>query len=249
MAKHRHLNNAPIREAVIDIRAGVKVELKEGELLSLKAALGKRYPNSEEMRIFRGGFGVKEGKPIVDYPKDMGINGYLFKSDDEKNIVQFRNDGFTFNRIKPYTSWDKVIREAKDLWGLYVDKAGVQSVSRIAVRYINQIDIPLPISDFEDYLTKPPDVPEGVPKIVRSFLCRVVVHDIEKDIAANVSQALGPSIKPSCANIILDIDVYKDVDIQYDNYENIWKIFEQLHELKNNIFFSSITEKTARLFE
>jgi uncharacterized protein (TIGR04255 family) len=249
MAIQRHLNNAPIVEAVIDIRVSLKTSLREDEISSLKDLLHELYPSSEEIRIFEGGFGMVMGKPMIESPKDKGVSGYRFKSKDEKKIVQYRNDGFTFNKLKPYTSWNDVIEEANRLWRIYASKAQIERVSRIAVRYINRLNIPLPIKDFKEYLTKPPDIPDGVPDSVSNFLCRIVLHDIEKGISANVAQALENSIKPGFANIILDIDVYKNVDIQPNNYEKIWEFFEQFHELKNKIFFNSITENTARLFE
>jgi uncharacterized protein (TIGR04255 family) len=249
MAIQRHLNNAPIVEAVIDIRVNLKSAFKEDEISSLKNVLGEQYPTSETIKIFEGGFGLVKGEPWVDTLKDKGIDGFRFKSKDEKNIVQFKNDGFTFNRLKPYTSWNNVIVDAKSLWGIYFSNFSVERVTRIAVRYINQLDIPLPIKDFKDFLTRPPDVPDDVPDAISSFLCRIVLHDVERSISANVAQALEKSIKPDFANIILDIDVYKNVDMQSDNYEQIWVILEQLHKLKNKIFFNSITESTARLFE
>lgn len=249
MAIQRHLNNAPIVEAVIDLRVSLKTPLSENTISSLKDLLHEPYPSSEEIRIFEGGFGVVMGKPTIESPKDKGVNGYLFKSKDEKKIVQFRNDGFTFNRLKPYTNWNDVISEAKRLWGIYISKVDIEQISRIAVRYINRLDIPLPIKDFQEYLTKPPETPDGVPNAVSSFLCRVVLHDVERGISANIAQALESSIKTDFANIILDIDVYKNVEIPPSNHEEIWVIFEQLRKLKNDIFFNSIAEKTARLFE
>lgn len=249
MARQRHLNNAPIQEAIIDIRTKLNVNLNREKILSLKDQLHERYPQFEEIREFESYFEVIDGKKMGQSTQDKGVSGYLFKSKDEKCAFQFRNDGFTFNKLKPYTTWDDVISKTRNIWDTYIKNSDIERVIRIAIRYINQLDIPLPINDFKDFLTKPPDVPDEVPDAISSFLSRVVLHDVENSISANITQALGKNIKPEYANIIIDIDVYKNVDIQFTKYDEIWGIFEQLHKLKNTIFFNSITEKTAGLFE
>lgn len=250
MAEERHLKNAPITEALIDLRIKPPLELTalKDTLPAIKKEIGDRYPEQKEQHEFKGGFGIKEGLPIVKQPRDLGIRGYLFKSRDKLQLVQFRRDGFTLNRLKPYTRWESVTTEAKDLWNIYCKNASPKLVSRIAVRYINHLNIPLPVTDFRDYLTAPPPVPESAPQVVRSFLTRVVVHDSEKQLDANITQAMERSIKPDFINIIIDIDAYKSggFDIQT---EEIWEILNQLRHLKNTIFFGSITEKTAKLFE
>ncbi len=66
----------------------------------------------------------------------------MYVSEDEVKLVQFRLDGFTFNRSKPYTSWEQVFPEAFGLWKEYVSLAAPEFVNRIAVRYINRLDLP-----------------------------------------------------------------------------------------------------------
>ena len=54
--------------------------------------------------------------------------------------------------------------------------------------------------------------------------------------------------KNQIIRIILDIDVFKFNELGI-KMENIWADFERLHAMKNRIFFESITENTARLYE
>ncbi len=247
MAKQRHLTNAPIVEALIDFRAKLPSGYNVTEFLSLKKTLGKSYPQVEESRAFESGLIVK-GKQIEQILKDRGLRGYFFKSPDGKNIVQFREDGFTFSRLNPYTNWETVLAEAKKLWALYLRTASPELVTRLATRYINRMDIPLPINDFKQYLTAPPSIPESLPQGVSHFLTRVTIRDPELDMIAHVLQALEKSAKPDHVSIILDIDVFKQMESGFGE-SDIWPTFEHLRNLKNRIFFDSITEETARLFE
>ena len=248
MAKYRHLDNAPITEAIIDLRVRLTSEFQIEKFSSLREMLHDQYTDVEERRLIKGAFGMEAGKPVVQPPEDKGIETYLFKSADNTKVAQFRKDGFTFSRLKPYTNWEDISAEAKELWKLYVEKASPEVVTRIAVRYINQLNIPLPINDFARYLTAPPMVPENVPQDVSAFLSKVVVHDMEQDIAANITQALQGISRPDHAIIILDIDVYKQSVAGFKD-SDIWLTFEQLRDLKNRIFFDSISEETVSVYE
>ncbi|MBC8419651.1 MAG: TIGR04255 family protein [Desulfobacterales bacterium] len=248
MAEPRHLNNAPIREAIIDFRVKLPSEFRVSEFLSLREQIGDRFPKFKERRSFKGEFKIAPGKPISTKAEEHGIHGYFFITDDEKKIAQFRIDGFTFSRLKPYTYWEEIFDEAKELWALYVDAAKPQSVARIAVRYINQLDIPLPITDFSIFLTAPPYIPDSLSCAISGFLTKITTYFPELDIKANIIQALEKSKEANYISLILDIDVYKSQDFSPDS-EDMWAFFEQFRELKNRIFFQSITEETARLFE
>ena len=248
MATYRHLANAPITEAVIDFRVRLPSEFQVKELSSIRETIHDQYPDSKERRLITGGFGMEAGKPVVKPPEDRGIDGYVLSSADNRKVAQFSKEGFTFSRLNPYTHWDDILAEAKNLWELYVAKASPELVTRIAVRYINQLNIPLPIDDFARYLTAPPNIPDTIPQVVSHFLTRVVVHDVEIGTTANITQALQKSLRPGCVTIILDIDAYKQKKLGFDD-SDIWLTFRQLRDLKNHIFFGSITEETARLYE
>ena len=245
MAKQRYLQNAPITEALIDFRVILPSEFDPQTFSDLEIKLSTKYPQKEPLRLVTGKFGIEAGKPI-NITEDKGIQGYLYKSEDGKNIAQFRADGLTYNRLKPYTSWDEVIAEAKYLWELYKGTARPQLITRIAVRYINHLTIP---ADFSDYITNPPIIPEGIPQTISSFLTRIVIQDLDREIAANITKALEKSIEPNYITIILDIDVYKQQDFSPNDNETIWNTFTRMRELKNLIFFNSITEKTAEKYK
>jgi len=254
MAEIRHLKNAPITEAMVDFRVKLPKDFKAEQFLPLKERIKDRYPTNEEARGFKGGIKIEKGVQISQFAESTGLQGLLFKSEDAKNIAQFRSDGFTFNRLQPYTSWGDVFPEARKLWGSYLEIAAPEMITRIAVRYINHLRIPLPIRDLAQYVTAPPTVPHDpsvgfdIPEHLSSFLMRMRVHEPESKIAANITQAFEESVDPEYAIIILDIDVYLTAELAV-NDQVIIPVFDQMHDMKNTIFFNSITEDTARLFE
>ena len=249
MAEVRHLNNAPISEAIIDFRVKLSVKFKVETFLEIKKTIGNRFPKVEERKLFSGQLRFKKGKPQPPAAEYHGVHGYFFRPEDDKKVAQFRFDGFTFSLLKPYTQWAEMFAEARELWEIYSGIAQPEAVTRLAVRYINHMNIPLPVDDLSDYFTAPPKIPDNIQGIISGFLSKVVVYDQEMDVATNIVQALEKSPKPDkYITVVLDIDSFKMGDFNVSNGE-IWETFANLHNKKNQMFFSSITDETARLFE
>ena len=112
MESTQHLKNAPIREALIDIR----VELPENLTAEVFSMLAKEhqgdFPSQGKARRFKAGFEFRDdGKAIAHAAHDASFEGVRLSNENGNEIVQFRTDGFTFNKLKPYTSWDDIYPE------------------------------------------------------------------------------------------------------------------------------------------
>ena len=169
---HPHLNKAPIVEAIIDFRVKLPSDFKLEVFHPLRTQLGEEYPGFEEQQIIEQTIRQEAGHAAEFSTRVSGIHGHRLISKDRKNVVQLRRDGFTFSRLPPYTRWDEVFGEAWRLWGMYVEAAKPVEVSRIAVRYINRLLLPLLFSNPEEYLKAPPVTAEGWPAEMSAFLTR-----------------------------------------------------------------------------
>ncbi len=248
MVSPRHLNNAPIVEAVIDIRVKLPTNVGLKKLALINDSIIAQYPKRRVRRRFEGRIEFKVGKPPKQAAVDKGPDGYIYTANNEKQVVQIRLDGFTFSRLKPYQKWDNMRDEARRLWELYIKFASPELISRIAVRYINRLDIPLPIKDFGDYLSSPPIIPATLPQGVSNFLTRVVINEPNLKASAAITQAFEPQTSKDFITILLDIDVFRQVQFDIDSVET-WELLEGFRHFKNDIFFGSVTEKTLRLCE
>lgn len=244
MPKIQHLKNAPIIEAILDIRVKPSPRVKHDNLAAAHLKINNRFPIKEALLTKKFTFKFeKEGKP---HPKhDETQTGYLFKNQEEEKLVQYRLDGFTYNKLKPYKTWEKMRDEAKELWNLYVELAEPEAVTRIALRFINKVEFSLPI---EDILTAPPAVPESLPQELSSFLTRVTIREPKIEAAAILTQAFEGVEKNNYIPIILDIDVFKVYDFD-PKADTIWDSLEQLRDFKNDIFFECLTEKAMETFK
>ena len=244
MAEYQILRKAPITEALIDIRVKLSPDVDVIQIDSIYDSIKNEYPQKQEQRISQVHV---EQKPDEDIVKSLRkINGYRYISSDNRKIVQVRLDGFTFSRLHPYITWKDLHSEAYRLWLLYKEITSPELIIRVALRYINNLKIPLPIRDFSDFLTAPPPVPEGLPQGVSSFLTRVVIH--EPTIGANgiITQALE-QVVTDVAPIILDIDVFK-LQPEGLGEKEAWDTIEKLRHFKNLIFFKSITDKLKEIY-
>lgn len=248
MPSPRPLRNAPITEALIDFRVKARPDLHAEDFLQLKDELSNRFPKVQERRGIQATFEILKGEGQPPRVQDLGLQGHFFRTEDEKVIGQFRIDGFTFNRLKPYTRWEDIFPQAMELWRLYLKVAKPVEVVRLAVRYINHVPLPPGAQKFEDYLRGSPVIPPELPQHTSSFLTRVTIHDQENDIAAHVTQALQPTADTQRLTVILDIDAFKEAQLSPDD-PAIERTFMQLRIFKNLIFFNSLTDETLRQFE
>ncbi len=248
MTTQEHLNNAPITEALVDIRVKLPPSLDVDRLEEIGELISSQYPKKKKRMRFEGQikFDPKEEKPPEHKDTASWIDGYMYASEDDKYVVQVGIDGFTLSRLKPYETWEKLRDEAYKLWEFYVKISSPEIISRVALRYINKLALPLSMRDFNEYLTSPPTVSENLPQKLASFLVRVIMPEESIKAFAIITQSFK-SIEKNIVPVILDIDVFKEEEFEIDK-KDAWNTIEALHNFKNDIFFESITEKTKELY-
>ena len=246
MARPRtHLARAPIVEAVIDFRVLRREGITADHFSGLGLRIGQQYDSPSLMRSVEARFGVAGGRAVPPTQVEAAI-GWLYQAQTEKTVAQFRIDGFTFSKLEPYTTWEEVFQEARRLWSLYIQVAQPLQVSRVAVRYINRLR--LPPADLGEYLTAPLVLPERIPQRIREFVNRVVVDDPERNLSAIVIQALEAPLDPTTMQFLLDIDAFRELALPAED-PALAAMFEQLRSLKNDIFFSSLKDRTVEMYE
>lgn len=243
------LKNAPIIEALIDIRVKLPATTDVKSIDVLFEKIKNQYPTRQELRISEFSFDLKPDADPVKAAK-LRVNGYRYISADKKLIFQARLDGFTVSRLRPYTEWKDLRDEARKLWQFYKDIMKPEAITRVALRYINNLNIPLPMNDFADYLTAPPIVPEGLPQEINSFLTRVMLPEPAIGANAIITQALeavAPAQETTHLPVILDIDVFR-LNPNGIEENDAWNTIEQFRHFKNKIFIMSITPKLKETY-
>ncbi len=246
MPDHPILTKAPIVEAILDVQMVFPKGIEIGKLAALHAPLREHYPTKAEETMVEVGVQLQAGKPLQPSGGKSEIRGYRFFSQDKKELVQCRKDGFTFNRLAPYTSWQDIIVRAISAWEAYRQACGNATIIRIAVRYINRIELPFVEGKvaMEHYFKAPEPGPtiEGLERT--GFLTQCQLYDASSGFTANWSM-LAQSLpdKPSILAVVLDLDVFvMGPKVHQGNPPEIWR---RMRDLKNRIFFGSLQQKTV----
>ncbi|MGA3844086.1 TIGR04255 family protein [Ralstonia nicotianae] len=249
VARYRHLSRAPLREALIDLRFEPAVPLNVID--RFVASIGDLYDKSTD--LWTAVFGLSaNGQGAAMHSGNTAV-GRRLESSRQPYVLQCQVSGFTLSRLSPYADWLDLRKETHRLWESFRKFAGPLVVTRIAVRYINELRLPVPFADFGEYLTCSPQVPESLPQSLSGFLSRVIIPDDRMNCVSVVTQAYEgpPSDGPSGAaiTVIFDIDVSRMTRLDGANDAEVWSGLDMLRDQKNRMFFEHLTEKTVEMYE
>lgn len=238
--------NAPIREAVFDIKVDKLNILSVEELLQIKELISNDFPIEKKRHDITGMFQFSPDKPI-ESKSHSDLTGYIFLSNDETRQLQVRIDGFTLNILKPYENWETHFETFINYWSEYNNFFRPEKIIRIATRFINRIEIPFPFNDFQDFVINMPPIPACLPQTFSNFFMQIQVPSKDKFRNVVITETIEP-IEHSILPFILDIDVFQELNIE-NSKENLSLNFAEMRGIKNEIFENCITEKTRKLFK
>lgn len=238
-----------MREALIDIQFDPPISLER--LDAFVAELQLEYPRQTD--LWEAVVGVNVDGSVASTNSTHAKIGKRLDSDVLPHVLQCRLGGFTLSRLCPYGEWQDLRDESQKMWALFYKIVGPETITRLAVRYINEIKLPLPISDFSDYFTCAPQIPESLPQVLSGFLQRVIIPDEAEKCVSIVTHALEgsqPNVNDGASiTVILDIDVFRTTSIEASNFDEIWNVLDVLRAQKNRMFFEHLTETAVRIFE
>ena len=246
--EYSHLSRAPIVEGLIDILVKPRSDLSIDDLFRLSEKLKSKYPEVKALHTIQADVQIEQGQK-ASQSVATALIGYRLERKDLPFVLMLRVNGLTISRLKPYDDWSNLLGEAKLIWADYVSICRPEAITRVATRYINRIELPIEGLDFDDYLAAPPYIPKDLNGMLSEFLVRLVLPDVPSGASIALVQALeGPNIQKNVVPVIIDIDVFKSVDLDLSS-NDLWELLGKLRDLKNRTFFSSITPKTLELLK
>lgn len=245
--KYPQLARPPLREALIDIKLRDRLPVDWGKRLE-----------SVQFKGFQVSHPLKEGSFRFEIPPDHApasakvvsdeTLGYRYDRADATQALLVRRNGMTLSILKNYTTWEALKEATYNLWVEYLRLSGLVQVERLAVRYINAIEL-LPGGDTDEYLTAGPRIPKELPQMLDRFLQRIEIPFLKEKATAIITQASGdrPAEGMSNREAILDIDVFCSGSFEGAS-PGIWITLDNLRDIANRIFFSSITRRMLDSF-
>lgn len=241
--RYPHLSRAPILEALIDLRVEARAGMVVDELNPMHDALGgpAQYPEVIPRREGRVTFGASLNMA------EQAV-GFIYRAADQQRVIQAQLGGFSFSKLPPYHDWDDLVAGARAAWNVYAAVARPVRVTRIAVRTINRMPLPMPVGDLREWLRTIPDLPATVPQVVSELFTRLVLPMPDGQTRAILTQAVEP-LPPEGTHcvVIFDIDVFREGDFPAAG-EAVWEGLQQLRGLKNTFFFECLTPRALELF-
>jgi uncharacterized protein (TIGR04255 family) len=244
-----NLDHPPIVEAVLDLDCAMPPTL---DITALEApardAYRDRYPGFRPVYLHE--HAIRELlSEAPTHTAQRVVHAYQFVTADERQVVQVRSQGFSFNRLAPYSTLDDYLPEIRRVWESFVDFAAPVRVELIRLRYINRI--PLPAADGaaapDLYVQMSPRLP-GDDRLSRTaFLSQQVAVETATGNNATIILASQPA-EAEGVPVVLDIETSRAQPIEPNDWESIISCIESLRELKNAIFFNSLTPRCMELF-
>jgi len=249
-SENQPIPSAPIIEAVVDIDCELPVSLDLQALReAAEDALRTRYPKFRQQLIQQHVF-KQEGDQPPEMQISQGQGAMQFLTEDEKQLVQFRPNGFSFNRLAPYTSLDDYFPEIESTWKTFVELARPVVIGKIGIRMINRILLPMDGGKVElgRFLAMPPRLPDtGSPLIFLGFLDQQTALDPATQNHANIVKTAEPPQNDKLP-IILDIEVFHPFETSPADWSVIRDRLNSLRSLKNRIFRNTLTTQCLNLF-
>src|SRR5207249_4682207 len=96
----------------------------------------------------------------------------------------------------PYDSWEAFRAEARRLWKTYRDVARPAKIDRMAVRYVNRLDLPADLRDFKDYLRTVPEVSGDLPQALAGFFLQLNIPQPDLGCTLLLNEAIIEPTRP-----------------------------------------------------
>jgi uncharacterized protein (TIGR04255 family) len=237
----------PITEAIIQIR--LASALATDDLTKINESFARFYPNHLMAQNLNFAVEVPAGagaRPRTQvHHQELGHRRGI---DDQTQLVVLWPTSFVISQLAPYPGWSAFFGRFDRDWTLWKKTVGYQKVSRVGVRYINRIDIPIigPVTEYEKYLNIYPYVPEQLgPNLAYGVQVRLPIMDLQCILTINSSSV--ESVLLDHRSFLFDQDITKEVDAP-QNDKDLYKLLDDIHLKKNEVFEACITDEARELF-
>lgn len=245
--KTENLRNPPAIEAVFDIAVQEDETANASVFSTEEDEIKKRFPLREEIKLFEGAFQIGGG--LITQSSNRSL-GYLYKSEDGKELIQFRTNGYSYNKLAPYKGWSEFLNSALTYWEQYRKIRPTLTVARMGLRFINILNFPSDVQNkklFNVSLKKPSKSDFGK---ISDLGYRFTTEFPDHHCSANVQfgrTASRPNTSES--SYIFDIDVYSTEVTSSLDSKTLRLHFSKMRTAKNSIFFSTLTDEALKVFK
>lgn len=233
----------PITEAVVGVTFASKIEPAKLSLASDRFA--KHYPHHQPLENLDVQVAVnvnadKSKKATANISEEKGHRRSTINMSE---LLVLLPTSFMLSQLAPYPGWSAFSKRFKRDWGVWKKAVGFHQISRIGVRYINRIDIPVtgPLVEHEQFLLLYPQVPAAIGPIGAYGVQTVSsLNDIGCQLTLNSAAVESPILNHD--SFILDQDISRISDVPQSE-KDILELLEAIRLKKNAIFEACISDR------
>lgn len=249
MKNNRPYKNAPIVEAALEFIIDPPVKSEEGKYAGnsfsqIQKTLQEEYPIKKDIQAANISFQISSGSHTTN--TQQVLCGIRLESADKKLVFQALDNRFVFSQLAPYTEWADFINETQKLWNVYKKALKPKNITRIGLRYINQIVFENKDMKLENYFELYPHIPKPKKYPLSNFIVQIQLS-LKENQMATVRQVLAPP-RDGKAAVILDIDVFTQKKFAA-GHKDVWNVIEKMRTNKNTLFEDFITPHTRKEFD
>jgi uncharacterized protein (TIGR04255 family) len=236
---------APITEAVIELRFATTFPQTTVEDAGRRLRDDYFYLDPESIVQIKFEPAAQKAEPSAKW------SGVRLSSLERVDSVFFRQNTFICSRLAPYTGWGDFFARTVRAWEVWRKSAGHTPLSRIGVRYINRIDIPVEnvtLVRLEDYLNVFPKSPADLGAPLSAYAMQVTRPLNADDCVLTLTTATVAPPLIGFVSLVLDLDVFREANLPQRD-DDMWDILTRMRGHKNRIFESCITDRARALFD
>ncbi len=171
-----------------------------------------------------------------------------FQSSTEQVLIQIGQNLLTVNHLKPYTSWEEFLPSVEMGFNAYREVVKPKTINRVALRYINRIEIASNRIDLENYFDFRPFIKQKLLQDLSAFNLGIQIPREEARDALNIQLASIESGSPTIVAIMLDL-TYSLVKSENVKLDNITEWLSIAHNHIEDAFEACITDQLRNKFE
>lgn len=201
--------------------------------------------NNIQVGLDFGRSAIPLGESKISGVSNAEIGSYVYYVKTQKIKLEISKDTITYVDETPYESWEAFKKQALYYFDILLPVLENAEIYRTSIRFVNRFTFD-EFNNPEDYINTLITSKNGeTPYPLNQYGFRLLMDVPQTDIYTIVNHNVE-NLPQGQYIYTLDIDVLDKQKLVYD-IESLSDSLEHLREIKNSIFFASITEKTIAL--